>query len=95
MSNELFDYFKERYSKNNDKDATLYQKNRQRVKNTISKLCKEYLTQAGQVFKFEVSLKDLPYAIVAIEEEPLKSMYDIVQISETLFVANLKEISFG
>lgn len=95
MSNELFDYFKERYSKNNDKDATLDQMNHQRVKNTISKLCKEYLTQAGQVFKFEVSLKDLPYAIVAIEEEPLKSMYDIVQISETLFVANLKEISFG
>lgn len=95
MSNELFDYFKERYSKNNDKDATLDQMNRQRVKNTISKLCKEYLTQAGQIFKFEVSLKDLPYAIVAIEEEPLKSMYDIVQISETLFVANLKEISFG
>lgn len=95
MSNELFDYFKERYSKNNDKDVTLDQMNRQRVKNTISKLCKKYLTQAGQVFKFEVSLKDLPYAIVAIEEEPLKSMYDIVQISETLFVANLKEISFG
>lgn len=94
MSNELFDYFKEKYSKG-DKNETLDQMNRQRVKNTISKLCKEYLKQAGQAFTFEVSPKDLPYAIVAIEEEPLKSMYNIVQTSETLFVASLKEISFG
>lgn len=94
MSNELFEYFKEKYSKGNDKDATLEQMNRQRVKNNIFNLCKEYLTGAGQVFKFEVSSKDLPYAITAIDEEPLKSMYNIVQVSETLFVANLKEISF-
>lgn len=94
MSNELFDYLKERYSKGSDKDATLEQMNRQRVKNTISDLCKKYLTNAGQIFKFEVSQKDLPYVIVAIEEEPLRSMYDIMQVSETLFTASLKELSF-
>lgn len=94
MSNELFDYLKERYSKGSDKDATLEQMNRQRVKNTISDLCKKYLTNAGQLFKFEVSQKDLPYVIVAIEEEPLRSMYDIMQVSETLFTASLKELSF-
>lgn len=94
MSNELFDYLKERYSKGSDKDATLEQMNRQRVKNTISDLCKKYLTDAGQIFKFEVSQKDLPYVIVAIEEEPLRSMYDIMQVSETLFTASLKELSF-
>lgn len=94
MANELFDYFREKYSKDNDKDITLEQMNRQRVKNGIFNLCKEHLTEAGQVFKFEVSQKDLPYAIVAIDEEPIKSMYDIMQISETLFVANLKELSF-
>ena len=91
---ELLDYLKERYSKNNDKDATLESMNRQKVKNAISSLCKEYLTQAGEVFQFEVLKKDLPYAIVVIDEEPLKSMYDIVQVDETLFNATLKEISF-
>lgn len=94
MANELFEYFRERYSKDNDKDITLEQMNRQRVKNAMFNVCKEHLTGAGQVFKFEVSKKDLPYAIIAVDEEPLKSMYDIVQVSETLFEANLKEISF-
>ena len=94
MGNELFEYLKERYSKNNDKDVTLENMNRQKIKNTISDLCKEYLTKAGQVFEFEVSKKDLPYAIVVIDEEPLKSLYSIEQISETLFHATLKEISF-
>lgn len=94
MSNELLDYLKDKYSKGNDKNATLEQMNRQKVKNTISSLCKKYLTEAGQVFIFEVSRKDLPYVIIAIDEEPIKSMYDIVQISETLFKVNLKEISF-
>ena len=90
---ELFEYFKEKYSKNNDKDTTLEQMGRQKVKNAISALCQEYLTEAGQVLKFEVSRKDLPYAIIAIEEEPLKSIYNIVQVSETLFEVSLKEIS--
>ena len=49
MSNELFDYLKERYSKGSDKDATLEQMNRQRVKNTIFDLCKKYLTDRKSV----------------------------------------------
>lgn len=93
MSNDLFGYLKEKYSKNNDKDATLQLMNGQRVKNDIHKLCREYLSRAGQEFKFEVTKKDLPYVITAIDEEPLQSMYDIVQVSETVFIAKLKEIS--
>jgi hypothetical protein len=92
MSSELFDYIKEKYSKSGEKSATLEQMSRQRVKNTISNLCKKYLQEAGQVFTFEVTRKDLPYAIIAIDEEPLKSMYNIQQISETIFQVSLKEL---
>lgn len=91
---ELFDYIKEKYSKSNDKNTTQEQMNRQRVKNTITKLCKKYLQMAGQVFTFEVTKRDLPYTIVVIDEEPLKSMYNIVQVDETLFEVTLKEFSF-
>lgn len=93
MGNDLFGYLKDKYSKNNDKDTTLQLMNSQRVKNDIRSMCKEYLSRAGQEFKFEVSKKDLPYVITAIDEEPIHSMYDIVQISETVFIAKLKEIS--
>lgn len=94
MPNELLEYFKEKYSKNN-KDVVAEQMKKQKVKNTIFDLCKEYLSNVGQIFEFEVDSKLLPYAIEAINEEPLKSMYDIAQsTTETIFIANLKEISF-
>lgn len=92
--NELFDYFKEKYSKTNEKNNTLEQMKRQKVKNALSSICDEYLEEAGQILKFEVSPKDLPYVIIVMDEEPLKSLYDIVQVSETLFEACLKEIDF-
>lgn len=91
---ELFDYLKENYTKGAEKSKTAEQMKRQKIKNTISSLCNEYLTEAGQVFKFEVSERELPYVIIVIDEEPLKSMYDIIQVSETLFEASLKELSF-
>lgn len=88
------DYFKEKYSKTSEKNTTLEQMKRQKVKNALSTLCDEYLVDAGQVLKFEVTPKDLPYLIVIIDEEPIKSMYDIIQVSETLFEASLKELDF-
>ena len=91
---ELVEYLKNKYSKDADKRETLDQMNRQRVKNVISSLCEKYLTESGQVFAFEVMPKDLPAAIVVIDEEPLKSMYDISQVSETVFNASLKELEF-
>lgn len=91
---EFSDYLKEKYSKKDDKNVTLDQMQSQRVQNTISSLCKKYLTEPGQVFRFEVALKDLQYVIVVIDEEPLKSMYDIMQITEIIFEARLKELAF-
>lgn len=94
MSNELLDYFKEKYSKGYDKNAMRDKMNSQKVLNEISSLCKMYLTDAGQVFRFEVNKKDLPYVIQVIDDESLSSMYNIVQVSETLFDVSLKEITF-
>lgn len=91
-SSELFDYLKHHYSKGDEKRETLEQMNRQRVKNVISSLCERYLTESGQVFCFEVASKDLSAAIIVVDEEPLKSMYNITQVSETLFQASLKEL---
>ena len=90
----LYDYFRENYSHGADKNRTAEQMKRQEIKNTISALCEKYLTDAGQVFTFEVAEKDLPYVIVVIDEEPLKSMYNIIQVSKVLFEASLKELAF-
>lgn len=92
MSNELFDYLKDKYFKSNDRTATVEMQRRQCVKNDISSLCEKYLNGAGQVLKFEVSVSDLPHVIAVIDEEPLKSMYNIVQVSQTLFEVSLKEL---
>ena len=94
MASEFSLYLKERFLKGKDKNATVEQMNRQRVKNAISDLCQQYLTEAGQILKFEVSPKDLPHAIIVIDEEPLKSMYNIIQVDETLFEASLQELAF-
>lgn len=91
MASELFEYFKEKYFKSYDRNTSLELMKRQKIKNEISDLCKEYLTDANQIFKFEVSMADLPYVIVVIDD--LKSMYNISQVSETLFEVSLKEIS--
>lgn len=87
---ELWEYFKNRYKKNisNSED----QMNKTTVKNTIAELCDEYLKDVGDVFKFEVLPKDLPYVVTVINEEPLKSKYIINQISKTMFEAILREV---
>ena len=91
-SSELLEYVKTRYSKDAEKRETLDQMNRQRVKNVVSSICEKYLTESGQVLSFEVLPKDLPFVIMVIDEEPLKSMYNIVQVSESLFNASLREL---
>jgi len=87
---ELLDYFSKRFKK-----QELYsedQMSKTKVKNAIANLCEEYLEEAGDVFTFEVLPKDLSYAVMVIHEEPLKSQYDINQISKTMFRASMKEV---
>lgn len=87
---ELMDYFKSKYRKNTSSSEDSM--NKTSVKNTISDLCDEYLKDVGDVFKFEVLPKDLPYVVTVIDEEPLKSKYIINQISKTMFEAILREV---
>lgn len=91
---ELIDCFKERFTKDN-RSETRDMMNKQRVKNAIVDLCNAYLSEAGEEFVFEVTQKDLPYAVVVITEEPLKSRYFITQISDSLFSARLQEIDLA
>lgn len=86
---ELFDYIKERYLRS-DKSDVVDMMERTKVKNTINDLCSKYLKDAGDIFEFEVSKHDLTYAVEVVEEEPLKSMYEIYQISPTIFSAKLR-----
>ena len=88
---ELTEYLKERYFSRN-KTEVQEQINRQKVKNTILRVCDENLVTADDVFTFEALPKDLPYVAIVIEEEPLKSKYNIYQVGETLFEAQLREI---
>lgn len=87
---ELTEYFKSRYTK--EKNYSEDQILKTRIKNTISDLCQENLKEVGSIFTFEVLPKDLSYAIMVIDEEPIKSKYDIVQVSKTLFQAMLREV---
>lgn len=87
---ELFDYFKSKYRKNVSSSED--QMNKTNIKNTISDLCEEYLVDVGDVFRFEVLPRDLPYVVTVIDEEPLKSKYIINQISKTMFEVFLREV---
>ena len=87
---ELLEILKEKYSKSTN-ETTKELMNKQRVKNSILSVC-DILDDSDDTLTFEVSKQDLPYAVSVVVEEPLKSKYNINQISETLFVAQLKEI---
>lgn len=88
---EITEYLKEKYSKSRNNE-TQELMNKQRVKNTILSVCDKYLIDADDELTFEVEGKDIQYAVVVIVEEPIISKYDIAQISNTLFVAKLKEL---
>ena len=85
---ELLDYFTGRMKKK--VPYSEYQMLKTLVKNTISNICEEHLKDVGDVLTFEVLPKDLSYAVMVIQEEPLKSKYDISQISKTNFQAMLR-----
>ena len=61
-----------------------------KVKNSVIELCDKHLTEAGVSLEFEVAKKDLNHIVSVITEEPLRSKYDIIQISPTIFSASLK-----
>lgn len=87
---ELLDYFKTKYKKDTSTSKDLME--RSTVKNAVVRMCEKYLVDAGDVLTFEVLQSALPQMVLIINEEPLKSMYDIVQVAPTLFEASLKEI---
>lgn len=87
---ELLDYLKSKYSKTSNTSEDQLAKTR--VRNTISDMCQEKLKEVGSILTFEVLPKDLAYAVIVIDEEPLKSKYVINQISKTLFQASLREV---
>lgn len=88
---DLMEYVKERYSKN-DKSDTKDMMDKQRIKNSIMSVCDENIKDAGDSFIFEVMPSGLQYAVAVVNEEPLRSKYDIVQISDSLFSASLKAV---
>ena len=62
------------------------------VKNTILELINTLL-QPGDELVFEVSNKDLPYTILVVSEDPIKSLVSVEQMSETLFKAKLLDLN--
>lgn len=88
---EIAEYLREKYSKSHNRE-TQELINKQRVKNSILSVCDEHLEDADDIFEFEVVGRDIQYAVIVIVEEPLCSKYNIQQKSDTIFVAQLKEI---
>lgn len=89
---ELIDYFSKRFKKNNSESGEQYMLSV--VKNAIDSSCSKNLKNVGDTFIFEVIPKDLSYAVTVIDEEPLCSKYNIVQIDKTVFSATLRELDF-
>lgn len=89
---ELWDYLKDKYSKSGGRTVMQDSMSKQRVKNSIVSVCETYLKEAGAQFTFEVSDKDLPFALAVLDEEPLHSRYNIIQVGSNLLCASLKEI---
>ena len=89
---ELWDAISAKFLNKRDRSETQEKVQQQRVKNTIIHICDEKLKDASQSFVFESSQSDLPHVLIVIGEEPLKSKYDISQISETLFSAKLRAL---
>jgi len=69
--------------------------NKQRVKNAITKLCEEHIKESEDELTFEVLPNELTYAVEVIMEEPLHSNYIINQVTESLFIARLREVDIG
>lgn len=82
---ELLDYLNQRYSNKNSVSEDVYQK--VKVKTALYSTLSKYLSGTEDSLIFEVAEKDLPYAVIAFEEDPIKSSYIIEQISPNTFRA--------
>lgn len=89
---ELLSYLKDKYFSSAGKLEMQESIAKQRVKNSIIAVCEKYLVNAGEEFTFEVSDRDLEYALAVIDEEPLHSRYNIIQVGANLLCVSLKEI---
>ena len=89
---ELLNYLKDKYTRSGNRSEMQDSISKQRIKNSIVSACETYLHNAGESFTFEVSEKDIPYALAVIDEEPLRSRYNIIQTGASLLCASLKEI---
>lgn len=87
---ELLDHLKSRYGKS--VSVSEVQMAKTAVKNAIMDMCDTHLSEVGDLLTFEVLPKDLSYAISVFDEEPLRSKYEINQVSKCLFEASLKEL---
>ena len=64
-----------------------------RIKNDILKSIQENLGEASGVsFEFEIKEKDLPYAVEVINSPEIQTLYEVSQISNSVFSATLREI---
>ena len=65
------------------------------LSNKINRLCEENLHSVGDNFTFEVrGARDLEYVVGIIDKPPLSTKYEVVQISERIFQAQLKVVEF-
>lgn len=86
---ELSEYFKEKYSKKRLKTEDL--KRKTQVKNQIVALVKKYL-KPGDTLIIEALPKDLDYAMVVFNEEPLRTEVRMEQTAENLFAVKMIEL---
>jgi hypothetical protein len=68
-------------------------KSKMELKSQIMSMCnRELVENKNKSFIFEVSEDKLHLAVIVITDEPLKSLYNIIQQSESLFKASLVEV---
>ncbi len=88
---QIFSLLQKRYSRPKENTNLIRQMG---IATKIDNLCTKYLKEVNDVFTFEVTGDDVAYAVIVIEEEPLINKFVINQISETLFQARLRRVSF-
>lgn len=88
---QIFSLLQKRYSRPKENTNLIRQMG---ISTKIDNLCTKYLKEVDDVFTFEVTGDDVAYAVIVIEEEPLINKFVINQISETLFQARLRRVSF-
>jgi hypothetical protein len=89
---ELSDYFIQKYSKRSSESEDMMKKTK--MKNAILSLC-DTLLKPGDELILEVIPRDLEYALLVFNEEPLKSTVIVSQLSETLFSVKFVEMDIG